>query len=90
MIDDDITPKPGVVCLVPLDRLLLLPSAYVPAAKIERLLAINTAFEPIEVAPCQGRPGFAVVLNNNGRVAVARMRGDTSILATRFIDRGHH
>jgi hypothetical protein len=38
MIDDDITPKPGVVCLVPLDRLVLLPSAYIAAVKIARLL----------------------------------------------------
>ena len=56
MIDDDITPKPGVVCLAPLDRLLLLPSAYVPAAKIERLPAIDTAFEPIEIIASRNEP----------------------------------
>jgi hypothetical protein len=55
---DDITPKPGVVCLVPLDRLVLLPSAYIPADKIERLLTVMSyqgyTPEPIEIAPCQG------------------------------------
>ena len=36
----DVTPKPGVICLVPLDRVVLLPTAYVQAAKIERLLTV--------------------------------------------------
>jgi hypothetical protein len=61
---DDITPAPGVVCLIPLDRIVLLPTAYVPAAKIERLLTVMSYAgyepEPIELAPCQGREGYCI------------------------------